>query len=222
MKSVANNSKTIKSVDFSTICPKRRCGDECIYCYVKSARDIGFNAKKEHDYVPYNGEILRLSQKMVDNLNAVGGIRFFSFGDYMAEHDNDINQALEHCIHRNLKAKAITKVPEFVIKYGNHPAISVINVSIDNVGHGVNHELACELRIAFPKVKIRCVVLNDADVEAMENITDVFTFNHASNIVKLGYKLYKKADLVEWNKKLDGRVCCVTGHCITCKLKCGA
>ena len=222
MKSVANNSKTIKSVDFSTICPKRRCGTECVYCYVKSARDIGFNAKKEHDYVPYNGEILRLSQKIVDNLNKVGGIRFFSFGDYMPEHDQDINQALEDCLSRDLKAKAITKVPEFVIKYGNHPAISVINVSIDNIGDGVNHELACELRIAFPKAKIRCVVLNDSDVEAMESITDVFTFNHASNIVKHGYKLYKKADLIEWNKKLDGRVCCVTGHCISCDLKCGA
>lgn len=222
MKSVCNNSKTVKSVDMSTICPKRRNGNECVYCYVKSARDIGFNAKKEHDYIPYNDDILRLSQKKVDILNAIGGIRFFSFGDYMVEHDSEIALALDHCTHKGLKAKAITKVPEFAIKYASHPAISVINISIDNVGHGVSWELACDLRIWLPNIKVRCVVLNDADVEAMESITDVFTFNHASNIVKLGYKLYKKADLVEWNEKLDGRVCCVTGSCVTCKLKCGA
>jgi hypothetical protein len=221
MKSVCNNSKTVKSVDISTICPKRRCGEECVYCYVKSARDIGFNAKKEHDYIPYNHDILRLKSGTIDTLNKIGGIRFFSFGDYMVEHDKDIAQALQDCLDKGLTAKAITKVPEFVERYGNHPAISVINLSIDNVGHGINHELACDLRIAYPKVNIRSVILKDEDVEAL-SFSDVFTFNHASNIVKLGYKLYKRKDLIEWNAKLDGKVCCVTGHCITCDLKCGA
>jgi len=221
MNCIGNNSKTIKSYDNSTICPKRRCNDECVYCYVKSARDIGFNAKKEHDYIPYNNDVLRLTKKTVEKLNQVGGLRFFSFGDYMVEHDNDISLALDHCYEKGLKAKAITKVPDFAIKYGNHPAISVINISIDNVGHGVDHELACELRIAFPKVNIRSVILNDKDVQAL-SFSDIFTFNHASNIVKLGYKLYKKKDLLSWNAKLDGKVCCVTGHCLTCPLKCGA
>lgn len=221
MKSVCNNSKTIKSVDISTVCPKRRNNDECIYCYVKSARDIGFNAKKEHDHIPYKGEIKRLRSGTINTLNKVGGIRFFSFGDYMVEHDQDVKEALQDCQDIGLSAKAITKVPEFAEKYANHPAISVINLSIDNVGHGINHELACDMRNFFPKVNIRSVILNDSDVEAL-HFADVFTFNHASNIVKLGYKLYKKADLLSWNDKLDGKVCCVTGHCITCDLKCGA
>ncbi len=221
---VSKNSKTEYSVDFTSNCPKRREGKPCSYCYVECARNMGFNAKKVFDYVPYNNEISRFTQKKISMLNAAGGIRLFSFGDYMPEHYNDVLQFLDDCEIQGLKVKVITKVIDFVVKFHDHPAIKVINISIDNVGDGVGWYVAGAFK-KYSKVRVRCVVLKDEDVDAFTdcrvgNLVDVFTFNHGRGLKKLGYKMYSKKDVKEWNKKLNGKVCCSTGKCATCNLKC--
>ena len=220
MSCISSNSKTIQSVDFTTDCPKRRNGNACKYCYVEDAREMGFNAKKVINYTKYNNEVLKFSEKKIEKLNAIGGLRLFSFGDYMPEHYNDVKQLLDDALIKNLKIKAITKVPEFVIKFANHPAISVIHVSVDNVEDGMDIEVAKLLKVVYSKVKIRTVVMRDEDIEAVK-FADVFTFNHAKMLKKkYGYKKYNKVEVAEWNEKLNGRVCCSTGTCATCNLKC--
>ena len=220
MSCISNNSKTLQSVDFTTDCPKRRNGNACKYCYVEDARDMGFNAKKVINYTSYNNEIKRFTEKKIEKLNSIGGLRLFSFGDYMTEHYNDVLNMLNDAKEKNLKVKVITKVPEFVTAFANHPAISVINVSVDNVGDGMDIEVAKLLKVTYSNVKIRTLVMKDEDIEAVK-FADVFTFNHAKMLKrKYGYKKYNKTEVAEWNKKLDGRVCCSTGKCIDCPLKC--
>lgn len=175
------NGKTYMSVDFTTICPKRREGSQCAYCYVEDARRLNCNAKKLYDYLPYRGEILKLSEKDINILNDMGGLRFFSTGDYMPAHDADIKQALDDASARNLRVKVITKQPKFVEKFANHPAINVINVSIDKLACGMPKEVAFDLRKRFPNVvRVRSVILNQDDFE-LDGIkdADLHTFNHS-------------------------------------------
>jgi len=219
--SISKNIKTLYSVDFTTDCPKRRKGKACKYCYVECARNVNFNAKKIHNYLSYKREILGFRKSTIDTLNSVGGIRLFSFGDYMPEHDADIRQFLDDCEYVGLKVKVITKQLMFVLKYNDHPAINVINISVDNVGDGVNWKLAKIFREKFSNVKIRCAIMKDEDIEAL-SFVDIFTFNHSRGLKKYGYKKYKKAEVKEWHKKLDGKVCCFSGKCSDCELKCGS
>ena len=215
------NEKTGMSCDFTTICPKRREGKECPYCYVKNARSLGFNAKKEIEYNQYTGQVLRLTQKTIDKLNKAGGLRLFSFGDYMSEHDEDIHNLLVDCEKRGLSVKVITKQLGFVEKFHDYSAIAVINLSIDMVNSGINHEVAMLYRERYNKVRIRCVILRDSDIPNML-FCDVFTFNHGNN----GFKNYshksnkasKEALIAQYN--LHGKTCCNTGNCGTCKLHC--
>ena len=220
---LTKNSKTIMSIDFTTDCPKRRAGTPCKYCYVECARNIGFNAKKVIPYLAYKGEVKKMKQAKIDSLNSTGGLRMFSFGDYMPEHDFDIEQLLDDCYSIGLKAKAITKQVDFVTKFVNHPAISVIHVSVDNVEQGVDWELAKSLRAQYPdKVRIRCVIMNDEDIAILDEKVgiDVFTFNHGRGLKQYGWKKYSKTEVQKRTPELGGRVCCFTGNCTTCELKC--
>ena len=45
------------------------------------------------------------------------------------------------------------------------------------------------------------------------------TFNHANGLKKYGFKKYSKAEVLEHSKNIKG-VCCSTGKCITCEVKC--
>jgi len=211
------NSKTHRCVDFTTICPRRREGKPCAYCYVETARKNNFNAKALIDHVKYDGVIRRLDKVTLDNLRQCGGLRLFSFSDYMPEHDADIKAMLDDCLRVGLTVKAITKQPAFVRKYHDHPAIGIIHMSVDRVGSGVKHRIAREYRKKYAKAAVRCVVLNDADLTYFQSKDwiDVITLNHGAN----GFKPYRnavKASLAE----ADPRICCVSGKCISCKLKC--
>ena len=220
---ITGNCKTGQSVDFTTNCPKRREEKACEYCYVEAARKKGYNAKKLIEYSPYKGEVKRFKAEKIRTLNAVGGIRLFSFGDYMPEHDKDVQKFLDDCQEVGLKVKAITKQPAFVHKYANHPAMNVINVSIDAIGHGVDHKEALELKKKYPNVRIRSVITKpqDLDHEIMKDV-DVYTLNHANGFKKYGYRHFSKEEKKELDKALGGKVCCTEGKCSSCKLKCGA
>lgn len=219
---ISPNLKTIQSVDFTTDCPKRRAGKPCPYCYVEVARNMKFNAKKVIEHTPYAHELLKYDKEKIKLLNGMGGIRLFSFGDYMPEHDTDIKEFLDDAQKIGLKVKAITKVAAFVEKYANHPAMNVINVSIDTVGEGMDHATALALKKKFGNVMIRTVILKPEDLkhEIMQDV-DVYTFNHGRGLKKYGYKKYSKAEVAQLAKEMPGKVCCATGRCVSCDVKCG-
>lgn len=225
----AGNQKTVVSVDFTTDCPKRRAGNPCPYCYVEYKREINFNAKKVYDYKAYNNELKnrkKFTPEVVKELNDAGGIRLFSFGDYMSENDRDIEAFLNDAAKINLDVKVITKVPEFIYKYHDYPAIKVIDISTDMLPadkkSGVEHNLARELKLKYKKVKIRTVVLNKSDLEDdFMKYVDVVTFNH-ENLQKKGFHKFTKKEIKEYyDAHPENGVCCITGKCATCPIKCG-
>ena len=212
---ISRNEKTFRSIDFL-----RNCKRGCPYCYVSNARKRGYNASN-NDHRKYNGEILRLSDATVKTLNRIGGLRFFSFGDYTVDDDNNIHRALRDAETIGLDVKAITKRPDFIKRFAKYDALKIINVSIDNIGYGVPLQQARQLRHRYTKVKIRSVVLQDSDLEVLTGVSDVITFNHSDN----GYINYSRdkkhrAYLIR-KYKIKDKVCCLSSYCITCKLKCG-
>ena len=226
---VMNNQKTIKSVDFTTDCPKRREGKACQYCYVEKARDINFNAKKVIPSIDYNYEVLRMSKSTVDKLNATGGIRMFSFGDYIPSEQYDkVYAFLSDCRHKKLKVKVITKVPQFVDDFYNdfEDVFSVIHLSIDNIGDGVPHDIARMYRMTYKKVIIRAVILNGDDVEVLNPISDILTFNHADVKIEgkncINYKRIKTEYMDIIKDTFRDKMCCISGSCETCPIKCKA
>jgi hypothetical protein len=219
------NAKTKLSYDLSTICPLIRAGKGCEYCYVAAQRESdGWLKKQESDYDKYDGWVLRLRQDTVDELNEVGGIRMFSFGDYFPEHRKDVDRFLEDCDVRGLRAKAITKQLSFVKHFHDNPVISVIHVSVDNlkgrVGRSpITHTMAQRYRNLYDKVRVRSVVLSDEDMEyfGSQDWVDILTFNHAMN----GFKLFSREEVEAAAKRFAGRVCCETKKCKGCKVRCG-
>lgn len=221
-----SNAKTGLSFDTTTICPLTRAGKPCAYCYVNAQRvNGGYLKKGVSDHDPYDGWVLRLRQETVDRMNKAGGIRMFSFADYVVKHRKDVERFLADCDMRSLKAKAITKQVSFIHHFHDNPVITTIHVSIDNlkgkVGRSpITHPMAKRLRGLYDKVKVRCVVLCDEDEKyfGAQKWVDILTYNHAA--VK-GFKQYDRAYLKAAHKRFPGRVCCVTGECATCPVKCG-
>lgn len=224
MSCIAKNAKTYKSIDFTGICPLKRAGMVCPYCYVESKRKDGYRAKEEFEYAPYTGEILRLHKATVAKLNSLGGIRLYSFSDYMPEHFEDTLRMLDDCYSIGLDVRVITKQEAFVHIFGIHPAIRVINVSVDNAKGSFN-PMTLELKALYPdKVRVRCVIGCDADLELFGDSCDVLTLNHNKYACKpLGWKLYSKRpkEVKAIVEKYGNKVCCQTGHCSTCKVRCG-
>lgn len=208
------NIKTYRSLDFSTNCPKRRANNPCSYCYVETARKRDFRAKTVVDYIPYNGEISRLTKASVEKLNQCGGLRIFSFGDYFPEMDDDLFSAIKDATASGLALKAITKQVDFVYKF--HQYMRVINISVDSLDQGVDHGLAKELRKSYSNVLIRAAIMSDKDIEELSWV-DIYTFNHAHN----GFKFYSQKQVALLAKKFPGKVCCETGRCHNCVIKCG-
>ena len=61
----------------------------------------------------YKREILSWSQKKVDFVNSVGGLRVFSFSDFEATHLIDLVQVIQDCAAKGVMIQAYTKVPAF-------------------------------------------------------------------------------------------------------------
>jgi len=216
-KCISGNSKTLKSCDFSTNCPKRRDGKECDYCYARTARDHNFNAKKIYD-AKYTGEVMRMKKSTIKRLNKGGGLRMFSFGDYMPFMNADIKAMLDDCLNVGLGVKVITKQTSFVKKFHDHKAINVIHLSVDTIGCGILLSTASNMKNRYKKVAIRCVCLtmNDVEFYGKNKNIDIMTLNHGAN----GFEQFRGAKKMAIEKKYKGRVCCNTGKCETCKIKC--
>jgi hypothetical protein len=211
---ISKNCKTFKSLDLSTDCPKRRTNNSCPYCYVEAARKASFRAKTIYQDLPYKNEILRMRPQTLIRLNNCGGLRIFSFGDYMNWMDKDLDQVISDANVVGLRLKAITKVPEFVKKYAEK--INTINVSVDTIGHGMPWDIAKDLRSRYKNVWIRSAILFPCDVEELE-WTDIMTLFHGR---AKGFHHFTKNEKQKLYTKYPDKFCCITGKCITCSLKC--
>jgi hypothetical protein len=219
-----SNAKTHLSFDTTTMCVKKRRGTPCLYCYVEHSRDHGYNAKRYIEKDTYDGWVQRLRPQTIKRLNKMGGIRTFAFGDYLKTHEKEIRKFLDDCQLCRLKVKVITKIVKFVYDFHDHPAIGIINLSVDNLSNTnkrspISLELARDLRVNYFKCAIRAVVLNDVDLEyfgADEDI-DVITLNHGQN----GFKQFSKKEVKAAVKKYPTRVCCEFDTCDGCKTLCG-
>lgn len=132
----------------------------------------------------------------------------------MPEMDEDIFAAIKDAQEVGLHLKAITKQVDFVPKFYRY--MRVINVSVDALGEGVNHETAKNLRDTYPNVLVRAAIMKEEDIWEL-NWSDIFTFNHARN----GYQYFSPKQIKEYAKMFPGKVCCETGRCETCVIKCG-
>lgn len=130
-------------------------------------------------HTAYKGEILKSFQKETDvqSKNDNGGIRFQSFSDFEIVHMIDAMQAIMDMSRVGLAGQAYTKVPAFVLAFGDTGL--KINLSIDawsidengklvfNNKEGMNSETAFELRKRFSKnVGTICCVYDDAQLLA--------------------------------------------------------
>ena len=89
-----------------------------VYQFLKSQM-LAAKANLPKLYEEYNGQILDLDQKLLNELNSYAGLRFFSSSDFQAEHVADLMQAVHDMDVRQAKAHAYTKVPDFVRIFGD-------------------------------------------------------------------------------------------------------
>jgi hypothetical protein len=181
-KALRLNQKTGLSIDFCTDCAARHVKGPCPYCYVDALRTAGMgtdlkiipaHGPKIGEY-PLTEEIRNMPDELVDILNRDGGLRMFSLGDYRPKIDEkNVQRALEQAHEKSLYIKAITKVPEFVRKFGDDPLMR-INVSVDNLPRWMSNaptiDEADALKAGRENIAVRSVALNEA--EAWENAAD--------------------------------------------------
>ena len=192
------NQKTGNSIDFSTSCANRSCGSgACAYCYVEHVRTQkaeGLGAMMSPKKVvenDYQGEVMRMPPSLINAYNMDGGVRMFAFGDFRPNVDDDnVARLLTDAQKRGLFIKAITKEPELIKRFGNHPNLR-INFSIDNVPRDISHaatlDEAGKLKEQYPNLRIRSVALNAAEAEmyAKDMRVDVVTLYHGATNFKI-------------------------------------
>jgi hypothetical protein len=182
----------------------------CFYCYVEQSRKVAvdmFNrgrsitdviatkAKPVYETTPYRDAILKWTDKKIEELNRRGGLRLFSFGDYVREwHYDNVKLLLKHAAQRGLAVKVITKVPDFVEDFA-HTGIT-INLSIDDgpVGEngGMPWDLAHRLKSENKNVYVRSVAMNlerfiyfaTLEWRGMPRFVDVITPYHHEDYTK--------------------------------------
>ena len=251
----------------------------CTYCYVESARAMldknpKFTlAKSEKEGLRYQdtfkewikkekGEWVRdkdgnvvlnkVGKKKIEMFNRMGGLRFFSSGDYIEDQatDKEIERIIADAEEVGLQLKAITKQANFVKKYGGRifkkgplkgKPVFNINMSVDEQ-RGFPLEIAKHLKKQYPgNVNIRVVALNpeQAGKYAKDPDVDVVTLLHFKVRGRMknpdlfvnmspgskGWKMAIDAMTEDMPKsevnKILAKLCCNTGHCITCPNACG-
>lgn len=226
------NSKTLYSFDTTTKCRRKREGRPCHYCYVNVGRDRNWNSKKVFEHTPYNGFVQTLARSMIQKLNALGGIRMFSYADYIPDHDEDVSLFLDDCSDVGLHAKAITKETDFISKYASHDAIMTIHVSVDSLptgkyGSPISLAQAKDLRYKYPRVLTRAVVLDHEDLEEFgeDKHVDILTLNHEvlPSCEGRSFHLFSRKEVKQAGRDYPGRVCASgpKGKCPDCPVRCG-
>ena len=218
------NAKTLLSFDTTTICPQMRRGHPCIYCYVAASREDTFRAKAVIYDDEYDGWVLRMRPETVQRLRDMGGLRMFSFGDYLRRHRKEIKKFLDDCQVRELPVKAITKIVQFVYDWHDHSAIQVINVCVDDFkgrqGRSpISMSVAMKLRERYRKVRVRAVVLSEEELKKFggDLRVDILTLNHGNN----GFHQFSMEEHEAAAAKYPNRVCCELKVCDGCTVLCG-
>jgi hypothetical protein len=155
----------------------------CNYCYVEQGRMTAMalyeetegkisatnfaQAKHATAFTPYKDFILGMKQEMVEKMNNYGGLRIFSFSDYIQGlHHRNFAKVFSQAEQRGLGIKVITKVIEFVDDWA-WTGIG-INVSIDGnlAGFGMDWNIAARAKDQYENVKIRTVGRNVKEVDS--------------------------------------------------------
>ena len=221
----------------------------CAYCYVESAREIAkkhpkyFLAKAEKRGLRYqdtfkkwlnkekdgtfekdkdgNFKLTKKGLSQVADLNRMGGLRFFSSGDYIEDQstDNEIERIIADAQLVGLQLKAITKQEKFVKKYGGRvftegplkgKPVFNINMSVDEQ-MGFKLSIAKNLKRSYPgNVNIRVVARNPQEAidYSKDSAVDVITLLHfkARPSRMANADIYKNMspDSVGWKAAIEG------------------
>lgn len=106
----------------------------------------------------YKRDILNWTQKKVDFVNSVGGLRVFSFSDFEATHLIDLVQVIQDCAAKGVMIQAYTKVPAFAnaVKDTNMK----VNRSLIAKGTGIKYENG---RMVLDLDPVEGIDINDKD-----------------------------------------------------------
>jgi hypothetical protein len=150
----------------------------------------------------------------------MGGLRLFSFGDYMPWMDNELNKIIKDAEKRKLKLKVITKQLDFVIKYRG---VMTINYSIDLVD-AIDDPVSLEPYLTYMRyvvgtdTKLRCLVRNKKEAELIYEYVDILTPYHGP---KIDNNYRPKESKEACIALAPEKTCCITGKCETCLVRCG-
>lgn len=130
-------------------------------------------AKKQTQYAAYFGDILKLSPRVVNNLNRHYGLRWYSFSDYSGAFIVENMQQITDAAIRGLKGLSYTKDTDFAKIFA--PTGMNINISVYAKKVGDHYEIdpkqsadlneAIALRKKYPNVGIVAVATDQAGVE---------------------------------------------------------
>ena len=131
-------------------------------------------AKKQTDYVAYYDDILKLSDKVIKDLNKHYGLRWYSFSDYSGAFIVENMQQITDAAIRGLKGLAYTKDTDFARIFA--PTGMNINISVYAMKDGkggyvidekqsANLKEAIDLRKKYPNVGIVAVATDQQGVE---------------------------------------------------------
>lgn len=132
-------------------------------------------AKSVSDYVAYNGDILKFSDKMIDMLNSEYGLRMYSFSDYTPAFIVENMQMVLDAAARGLKVLSYTKDADYVRIFGKSGM--AINMScfakydsksgtyVEDSRQGMKWDEVKELRAKYKNAGAVMVVTNDKMLE---------------------------------------------------------
>jgi hypothetical protein len=157
-----------------------------MYCYVEQRRAlsdiVGYNVpctKKVLDDLPYNHEVLTMSPELVAELNALGGLRVFSFSDFRLKDAVKVWELCQDAHKMGLKLKFVTKLREAcaALSFMTYPGQTVqISTDYEHAGgltaefrslisNAMTIEEACDFQATHPETfRIRYVAVHPQDV----------------------------------------------------------
>lgn len=105
--------------------------------FIKAMKKLGTaNPKVVQLRTEYNGEIGKISKRVIDYLNEHGGLRVQSYSDFEVYHALDMMQVFVDMAAKGLKSQAYTKVPEYARIFGKTG--QKINLSLIAEGSGLD------------------------------------------------------------------------------------
>lgn len=231
-RALATNTKTRWSVDVTKNC-RGPHGTPCVYCYTWDKRNRNMLRQVALvDKLYYGNEILFLDEQEIGILNRSGGLRLCGNADVHGTPKTHpwayaiMRRVKEDADARGLKLKALTKsIPfaEWALKRNIR-----VNLSLDNFGTGVMPSDWQRLLNKYPElVRLRCMVENPSKIDdwgnRLKDYPFIMTLYHGCNYPELGLQTmpWRMNVMKEAKKSFPLNLCCQTGKCETCPVKCG-